>query len=246
MIPKKIHYCWFGGNPLPPLAKKCIASWRKHCPEYEIIEWNESNFDIACCEYVREAYEAKKWAFVSDYARFKILYEYGGLYFDTDVEIVKPFDDIVNQGAFMGVETAVPNIMVNPGLGLGVPPGSRMYEDLLNMYDKLHFFKEDSTLNLKTIVEYTSEYLYKHGLCNKNEIQFIEEVYIYPKEYFNPCDMNTGKITITSNTYSIHHYAASWVDSYSRFRGMIFRLIARCLGLKNAEKIQTIFRRNNA
>ena len=103
-IPKTIHYCWFGGNPLPELAQKCIASWEKFCPGYEIIEWNESNFDFSDCAYAMEAYEAKKWAFVSDYARFKILYENGGVYFDTDVEVIKPIDDIIEQGAFFGCE----------------------------------------------------------------------------------------------------------------------------------------------
>ena len=104
MIPKIIHYCWFGGNPLPELAIKCIESWKKYLPDYEIKEWNESNFDINCCAYVREAYEAKKWAFVSDYARFWILYQHGGLYFDTDVELIKSIDDLIVKGAFMGCE----------------------------------------------------------------------------------------------------------------------------------------------
>lgn len=104
MIPKVIHYCWFGGNPLPNIAVKCINSWKKYFPDYEIIEWNESNFDLFSCDYCREAYDAKKWAFVSDYARFKILYEHGGVYFDTDVEVIKSMDDILQKGAFIGRE----------------------------------------------------------------------------------------------------------------------------------------------
>ena len=117
MIPKIIHYCWFGGNPLPEDAKKYIESWRKYCPGYEIKEWNESNFDINCCDYVREAYEAKKWAFVSDYARFYILYQYGGLYFDTDVEMIRPLFSILQKGSFMGMEVNSP-ACVAPGLSL--------------------------------------------------------------------------------------------------------------------------------
>ena len=109
-IPKTIHYCWFGRNPLPSLAIKCIASWKKYLPDYEIKEWNEDNFDVNVIPYTREAYAAKKYAFVSDYARFKILYEEGGLYFDTDVEVIKPFDDIIARGAFMGV-----NVMLEIG-----------------------------------------------------------------------------------------------------------------------------------
>ena len=133
MISKKIHYCWFGGNPLPELALKCIESWRRFLPDYEIIEWNESNFDVYCCEYVQEAYEAKRWAFVSDYARFKILYENGGLYFDTDVEIIKPMDDLISKGGFMGCEEETA-LSVAPGLGLGVSPGLGLYKELLESY----------------------------------------------------------------------------------------------------------------
>lgn len=108
MMPKIIHYCWFGGNPLPELAVKCIESWKKYCPDYEIKRWDESNFDLNCCDYVKEACQVKKWAFVSDYVRFKVLYDEGGLYFDTDVELIKPIDDILARGPFMGVEIGQP------------------------------------------------------------------------------------------------------------------------------------------
>lgn len=128
MIPKIIHYCWFGRNPLPPEAEKCIASWRKYLPDYEIKEWNEDNFDVNIIPYTAEAYEVEKYAFVSDYARFWILYKYGGVYFDTDVEVIRPMDDILAKGNFMGFETdpdgKIRNVMsVNPGLGLGVVSG---------------------------------------------------------------------------------------------------------------------------
>ena len=122
MIPKVIHYCWFGGNPLPESAKKCIDSWKKYCPDYEIVEWNENNFDISKNQYCREAYEAGKWAFVSDFARFDIIYKYGGVYFDTDVEVIKPIDSLIEQGAFMGVERNKP-INVAPGLGIAASKG---------------------------------------------------------------------------------------------------------------------------
>ena len=129
MIPKIIHYCWFGRNPLPELARKCIASWRKYLPDYEIKEWNEDNFDVNIIPYTAEAYAQKKYAFVSDYARFWILYRYGGIYFDTDVEVIRPLDDIIARGCFMGFETdpapkqSGVDACVNPGLGLGVAPG---------------------------------------------------------------------------------------------------------------------------
>lgn len=209
MIPKKIHYCWFGGNPLPPLAVQCMESWKKFCPDYEIIEWNESNFDVHCCDYVKEAYQAKKWAFVSDYARFKILYENGGLYFDTDVELIKPLEDIVSRGAFMGRENNA-ELSVAPGLGLAASPGLALYKELLAFYHTQHFLEKDGSLNLKTVVDYTTQILMNHGLKQTNEIQQIAKINIYPQEYFCPMDYDTGAITITPNTHSIHHYTASW------------------------------------
>lgn len=216
MIPKKIHYCWFGGNPLPELAIKCIDSWKKYCPNYEIIEWNESNFDINCCDYVREAYQAKKWAFVSDYARFKILYENGGLYFDTDVEMMKSFDDVIEKGGFMGRESDT-DVSVAPGLGLAAAPGLELYKELLETYHNLRFMNEDGTLNLNTVVDYTTKSLLKHGLKNTKEIQQIAGINIYPKEYFCPMSYDTGELTITTNTYSIHHYTASWYSETEKF-----------------------------
>ena len=116
MIPKKIHYCWFGGNPLPELAIKCLESWKKYCPDYEIIEWNETNFNLDSCEYVREAYQAKKWAFVSDYARLKVVYDNGGIYLDTDVELIKSLDRLLKNKSFFGTETTG---VVATGLGFG-------------------------------------------------------------------------------------------------------------------------------
>lgn len=226
MIPKIIHYCWFGGNPLPELAIKCIESWKKYLPDYEIKEWNESNFDINCCAYVREAYEAKKWAFVSDYARFWILYQYGGLYFDTDVELIKSIDDLIVKGAFMGCEpwNAAPalsdiktkeaanpglGLAAAPGLGLAAAPGLGLYKEVLDDYECDHF-----TITEKggppTVVERMTKILLRHGLKDDNDIQFIEGIYIYPSEYFCPLDYGTGQMTITENTRSIHHYVASW------------------------------------
>lgn len=207
MIPKIIHYCWFGGNPLPELAQKCIASWKKYCPDYEIKEWNESNFDLNCCDYVREAYEAKKWAFVSDYARFWILYHEGGVYFDTDVEVLKPIDTIVEKGSFMGCEK---KHSVNPGLGMAAIPGLGLYKEMLDFYETKHFRREDGTIDITTIVSYTTNVLRKRGWQPDGEIQRVEGVVIYPTEYFCPKDYETQEIIITPNTYTIHHYTASW------------------------------------
>lgn len=207
MIPKIIHYCWFGGNPLPELAQKCIASWKKYCPDYEIKEWNESNFDLNCCDYVREAYEAKKWAFVSDYARFWILYHKGGIYFDTDVEIIKPLNEIIKQGAFLGCETLY---TVAPGLGMAANPGMDIYKEMLDFYEKRHFRNQDSTIDTTTIVTYTTQILMQHGWKPDREIQTVEGITIYPPEYFCPMSNITGELKVTLNTCTIHHYSASW------------------------------------
>lgn len=237
IIPKKIHYCWFGGNPLPELAQKCIASWEKYCPDYEIVEWNESNFDINCCDYVREAYEAKKWAFVSDYARFKILYEQGGIYFDTDVEVIRSFDDILQNGNFMGCENEVS--AVNPGLGLAVAPGLGLIKELLDDYHKSSFINADGSLNLTTIVERTTKFLQLYGLENKNEIQTVAGITIYPVDYFCPQDYVSGKLTITGNTRSIHHYSASWHSEKEKYAFNLLRKFGKRLPKKIASILGT-------
>ena len=221
MIPRIIHYCWFGGNPLPILAVRCIDSWKKYFPDFEIREWNENNFDVNIVPYTQEAYAAKKYAFVSDYARFWILYKYGGLYFDTDVEVIKPMNDIIARGPFMGCENEVKDggataLSVAPGLGLGVNPGLGLYKDLLDLYGTLHFVNTDNSFNFKTVVEYTTELLVKNGLKNQNVIQQCAGVWIYPKDYFCPIDYRTNKMQLSENTRTIHHFAASWQTPLQR------------------------------
>ena len=242
MMPKVIHYCWFGRNPLPPLAIKCIESWKKYLPDYEIKEWNEDNFDVNIIPYTKEAYEAKKYAFVSDYARFWILYKYGGLYFDTDVEVIKPMDDIIARGPFMGCEkdandTSVASVA--PGLGLGVNPGLSYYKEMLDLYSTLHFFRNEGQLNLKTIVEYTTEILVKHGLQKKNELQCVDDIWIYPVEYFCPIHVenNLKVLKITSKTVAIHHFAATWKPRSSEFLSKMKWWLASKIGGDNLEKI---------
>ena len=232
MIPKVIHYCWFGRNPLPPLAIKCIESWKKFLPDYEIKEWNEDNFDVNIIPYTQEAYQAKKYAFVSDYARFWILYKYGGIYFDTDVEVIRPLDDIIARGPFMGCEkdgaTGGGTPAVAPGLGLGVNPGLGLYKEILDMYATLHFIRRDGSYNLKTVVSYTTEMLCQYGLKDTNEIQQIAGIMIYPKEYFCPIDYETKVYTETVNTKTIHHYNASWVSEEDKYAKKISKKIFFC------------------
>lgn len=227
-IPKVIHYCWFGRKPLPMKAVKCINSWKKFCPDYEIIQWNEDNFDISSCDYSKEAYEAGKYAFVSDYARFKILYEHGGLYFDTDVELIKPIEHIVAAGPFMGCESnEINNIYVAPGLGLGSFKGSELIRILMEGYLSRHFLNADGSFNQKTVVEYTTEILKELGLKNQAGIQRVEEFLIYPKDYFAPKNPITGKVTITNNTVSIHHYDSSWYTPYQKFADRMSHILGR-------------------
>jgi len=241
MIPKKIHYCWFGKAPLTEEAKKCINSWKKFMPDYEIIRWDESNFDIGFCNYTQQAYECKKWAFVSDVARFYILYNHGGIYFDTDVELIKSLEPILLKGGFMGAENFVDKIAegqsqkiaiapglglaVNPGLGLAVNPGLGLYKEILSYYENVDFLDKTGKFNNKTIVHITTEILKKHGLKDINEIQKIDQISIYPNEYFCPLDQDTGKLVITDNTYSIHWYSASWQSNYSKIKTKIKRLL---------------------
>lgn len=233
MIPKIIHYCWFGRNPLPELAQKCIASWKKYLPDYEIKEWNEDNFDVNIIPYTAEAYAQKKYAFVSDYARFWILHKYGGIYFDTDVEVIRPIDDIIARGNFMGFETD-PNPAkgdasegsVAPGLGLGVNPGLGLMKKMLDYYDGKHFVCEANMRNQITVVHICTKVLMENGLQNVEGIQKVDDdIYIYPAEYFCPINVTTGRIHVEKNTRTIHHYAGTWVDKKISIRECIKRMI---------------------
>lgn len=246
MIPKIIHYCWFGGNPLPDLAKKCIDSWKKFCPDYEIIEWNELNYDVTKCAYLKEAYHAKKWAFVSDYARFDILYNYGGLYFDTDVELIESIEDIVSEGPFMGCEPT--NLQkekygvgsIASGLGIGSPAHLSFYKEILTSYETDHFILKDGSYNLKTVVHRVSEIIGDFDY-SKNEIQVVKGIRIYPADYFCPLDYYTGELNITSNTRSIHHYTASWHDKKEKYYYEIEKKFRKKYGEKLGYRIYRFY-----
>ena len=241
MIPKIIHYCWFGRGPLPELAQKCIASWKKYLPDYEIKEWNEDNFDVNIIPYTAEAYAQKKYAFVSDYARFWILHKYGGIYFDTDVEVIRPIDDIIARGNFMGFETD-PNpakgdasegsvapghgLGVNPGLGLGVNPGLVIIEKMMHYYDGQHFVHEAVMKNQITVVHIATKVLRDNGLQNVEGIQKVDDdIYIYPAEYFCPINVTTGRIHVEKNTRTIHHFAGTWVDKKFSLKELVKRIL---------------------
>lgn len=234
MIPKVIHYCWFGNRPLPSLARKCIRSWKKYLPDYEIKEWNETNFDVQIISYTKEAYQTKKYAFVSDYARFWILYHYGGLYFDVDVELIKSIDDILALGPFMACEKdggSAQGIAIAPGLGLASLPRTAFYKTILDYYASIHFLTETGDFNLSTVVEYTTNLLRQEGLKDKKGIQEIQGIFIYPKAFFCPLDSSLA-LDITPQTRSIHHYSGSWLPPYRRKIKQLKRLFGYSFSAK--------------
>ena len=213
MIPKIIHYCWVGNCPKPKSVLYCIESWRKFCPDYRIIEWNESNYDFSKNKYMRQAYEAKKWGFVPDYARLDIVYQYGGIYLDTDVELVKNIDELLSHKAFMGFEdTGDGEFFVNCGHGFGAEPGNEIIEVMRDLYDSVSFRNNDGSYNLLPSPNYTTKALRKFGLTQENKDQLLENMIIYASDVLCPKNFRTGKMHKTNRTVSIHHFTASWMD----------------------------------
>ncbi len=226
---KTIHYFWFGGAEKGKVIEKCIASWKKFFPDFEIKEWNESNFDIRQNKYISQAYDAKKYAFVSDFARFQVLYDQGGLYFDTDVEVIKPFYEFFESDAFAAFET---DEFVAPGLVLWArDPGNEILSEILQTYSELDFIKPDGSYNTVTICKYFTALLQKHGLKNDNgTVQKIGSFSVFPREYFCPFDDLTGVMNKTENTCAIHWYAKSWMNKKDIIRNKITRILHRYLG----------------
>lgn len=213
MIPKIIHYCWFGRNPKPKLAEKCIKSWEKFCPDYEIMEWNEDNFDVDSAPlYVRQAYEAGKWAFVSDFVRLRAMTERGGIYMDTDVELVKPLDGFLKHQAFAGFETAE---SISTGM-MACERGFPLFMEFLCHYDDASFLKEDGTLNVTTNVETVTGICLKHGLVQNGAYQVVDGLALYPSDVFSPASFETGKLQRTRKTVAIHWFSGSWYTEEER------------------------------
>ena len=229
-IPKVIHYCWFGGNPLPELAQKCIASWKKFLPNYEIKEWNESNFNVFGSAYSAEAYRLKKYAHVSDYARFWILYHFGGVYFDTDVEVIRPIDDILAKGSFMGFECQEgisednPNGNIAAGLGMGIPPGHSFFGQMVDYYEHIHYVRWNGKSTGNVVMHLTNLLDFDHKQILDGGIVCVNNLLVYPVEYFCPLNYYTGKMNITENTRTIHHYMASWVRRSTRWKNLQLRI----------------------
>ena len=217
MIPKIIHYCWFGGNELPPLARKCIKSWKKYCKDYKIIKWDESNFDISSAPlYVRQAYDAKKWAFVTDYVRLWAMTRYGGIYMDTDVEVVKKLNPFLKHKAFSGFES---DTNIPTGI-MACEKKFPMFEKFLKYYDDAIFIKSDGTMNTTTNVKLITDECLKHGLIQNNTLQNIEGFVLYPNEYFCPHNAQTGVFNYTNNTVTIHWFLGSWISDENQYESM--------------------------
>ena len=240
MIPKIIHYCWFGRNPLPETTKEYIKTWKKYCPDYEIIEWNENNFDMDCCIYVREAYEAKKWAFISDYVRLKVLYEHGGIYMDTDVEVCKSFDDLLGYSAWSGFES-------DSCIPTGTMASDKQNEwigNLLKYYDGRHFKNEngdfDLTTNVVTITKITKE-IYNINLNNKRQV-FGNNYLLLPFEYLCAKSLENGKIYKTNNTYTIHHFNGSWLTPWMSCRHKFKLILVKIFGVAFVNKIKLLLK----
>ncbi len=215
MIPKTIHYCWFGGKEKPKLARQCIKSWKKHCPDYEIIEWNESNFDITAAPlYVRQAYEAKKWAFVTDYVRLYAMTKYGGIYMDTDVEVLKPLDPYLSNQAFSGFES---DKNIPTGI-MASEQNFKLFVDLLKYYDTASFYNDDGSLNMETNVVLITNACLKKGLVQNGTKQNIEGFVLYPKDYFCPFSIENQKLYKTKNSVCIHWFNGSWLPEGEKER----------------------------
>ena len=232
MIPKIINYCWFGRKPIPTEYLHYMDSWRKYLPDYKIIEWNEDNFDVNCIPFTKEAYDVGKYAYVSDYARLKVLFENGGVYFDTDVEVIRPMDDIMAKGPWMGVEkhTSTPNDddQVAIGLGFAIEPHNPIIREVMSFYENTHYIFPDGHIEQITVVPIVTDILRKYGLPRRVKKPIVVDgITIYPWDYFCPQEgFQYNEIECSSNTYTIHHYSATWMSKAQKRmmkRGYFFR-----------------------
>ncbi len=265
MIPKTIHYCWFGHNTKPKLAEKCIKSWKKNCQGYDIIEWNEDNFSIDSAPlYVRQAYSAQKWAFVTDYIRLWVLTEYGGIYMDTDVEVLKPLDPFLAHKAFSGFED---DIHIPTGI-MACEKGFPLFREFLSFYDNAEFIFPDGSINYQTNVTTITQKCIEKGLKQNNAFQVIEDFTLYPKDVFCPINYRTGVLERSKRTVTIHWFAASWhskeqqqnelerkkqrrIEQRKQKRGQFYdyvihfpnRILRLLLGEKKYQAIKTRFKR---
>jgi hypothetical protein len=236
-IPKIIHYCWFGGKEKPPIIKKCIDSWKKYLTDYEMIEWNEQNFDIKSNPYIEEAYESKKFAFVSDYVRVHALYDFGGIYLDTDVEVFKSFNDLLHHESFWGFEQE--NFIATSTIGAA--KGNHLIKQFLDSYQEKKFINEDGTYDDFTNVAAITRMLKKLGLVPNGEYQEIGGAGVfYPQTYFSPYDYINCRTFKSDKTYTMHHFYKSWLPLKTRVKGKIKFTLSKVIGGHNIAKLRKI------
>ena len=234
MIPKIIHYCWFGGNPEPEDVKSCIRSWKRVCPDYEIRRWDEENFDVTAHPFMKAAYEAKAWAFVSDYARLKVVYDHGGIYLDTDVELVKRLDDVLSNSCYFGIQQE--QLLVATGLGFGAEAGHVAVGKMLEQYDLAHFDPDNKAPIACPYLN--SAALKPEGFVPEDRMQTVCGAVLYPPRYFDPVGIGDGKDLTCEDTLSVHHYSASWTGGMQRFK----RRIARWIGNRRIIRLKGLLK----
>lgn len=234
-IPKIIHYCWFGGKEKPDSVKKCIESWKKFLPDYQLMEWNEDNFNIEKLQYTKEAYAAKKYAFVSDIARIEALYQYGGFYMDTDVEVLKSFNPLLDARCILGMEERE---YVATSF-MAFEKEHSLVKQFLDLYENISFLDENGQIVTGTNVAKLTNMLLEKGFVQENHFQELEEgIKIYPKEYFSPYDYINCHCNITENSYCVHHFAVSWMSKKEQIKKRIKKYLSKILGPKKMNKIR--------
>lgn len=222
MVPRKIHYCWFGRGEMPEMAKKCVDSWHKYLPDYEYKLWNEDNFDVDSTPYTSEAYAARKFAFVTDYVRLLALYNEGGIYLDTDVEVLKPLDDLCHLTAYTGYEGSkrMPLstcIMASEAHGIWI-------KEQLDLYEDLHFIRADGSMDLTPNTMRILENMQSKGFNSNGKYQVYKDLHVFPVDYFSP-RQTTGEYFLTDNTYCDHHGLGSWMEKGKGWKGRIGQII---------------------
>lgn len=254
-IPKIIHYCWFGNNEKPKSVLKCIDSWKKYCPDYEIREWNESNLDVGMNLYTKQAYDNKAWGFVPDFLRLWIIYTYGGVYLDTDVQMVRCFDPLLENAGFAGFEN---DENISLGLGFGAEAGNDLIAELLKVYDNLQFINEDGSQNRTPSPQYSTKVMKEYGFAdNDGTIQKINNFACYPPEYLCPRSFTTGILHLTERTFSIHQFDASWYSEEEQAQKLKYwrdarrdylihwpnRVLRKILGDKRVDELKKYLRK---
>lgn len=239
MIPKIIHYCCYGDKKISHKAEKCIASWKKYCPEYQIIKWDGTNTDFKRIDALYEAYKNEKWAFVSDIVRLLAVYEMGGIYMDTDVEIIRPIDDLLENHCYFGFEN---KYRINTGHGFGAEPGNQIIGNMIKEYENIAFYDSKNRFKVITCSIINTQVLRRIGLQEEDRCQTLGTVKIYSSDYFCPKNYQTGRMQCTSDTYSIHHYEGSWLPVKLRLKLCYFHMIGD-KGLKIHTKIKNFFKR---